>query len=61
MSEVPLYYLLLTNPGVSWLIDVVRSHEKRRWLFEEPTQSQISTSILKYTTNKPRLNQSPPL
>jgi len=26
------------------------SHEKRRWLFEEPTQSQISTSILKYTT-----------
>ena len=29
---------------------LVRSHEKRRWLFEEPTQSQISTSILKYTT-----------
>ena len=24
--------------------------ESRRWLFEEPTQSQISTSILKYTT-----------
>ena len=28
----------------------MRSHEKRRWLFEETTQSQISTSILKYTT-----------
>ena len=28
----------------------MRSHEKRRWLFEQPTQSQISTSILKYTT-----------
>ena len=31
-------------------VGLVRSHEKRRWLFEEPTQSQISTSILKYTT-----------
>ena len=26
--------------------------ESRRWLFEKPTQSQISTSILKYTTIK---------
>jgi len=30
--------------------------ESRRWLFEEPTQSQISTSILKCTTK----NNPPP-
>jgi len=30
------------------MVEMVRSHEKRRRLFEEPTQSQISTSILKY-------------
>jgi len=33
---------------------VTRVHEKRRLLFEESTQSQISTSILKYTTIKRR-------
>ena len=31
---------------------LVRSHEERRWLFEEPTQSRISPSILYHTKNK---------
>ena len=43
---VPIWSRCSTHEGSSF----VRSHEKRRWLFEEPTQSQISTSILKYTT-----------
>ena len=35
--------------------------ESRRWLFEEPTQSQISTSILKYTTSThQRARDTPP-
>ena len=28
------------------VVSGAQTHEKRRWLFEEPTQSQISTSIL---------------
>ena len=28
---------------------LVRSDEERRWLFEEPTQSRISPSMLEYT------------
>jgi hypothetical protein len=28
---------------------LVRFHEERRWLFEEPTQSRMSPSILLYT------------
>ncbi len=35
---------------------LVRSHEERRWLFEEPTQSRISQSMLQYT----KTNTSPP-
>ena len=27
---------------------LVRSHEERRWLFEEPAQSRISPSLLEY-------------
>ena len=39
---------------VGWLNGFFIHHlgfrESRRWLFENPTQSQISTSTLKYTT-----------
>ena len=31
---------------------LVRSHEERRWLFEEPSLSRISPSILYYTKEK---------
>ena len=31
---------------------LVRSHEERRWLFEEPTQSRVSPSILYHTKRK---------
>ena len=41
--------------NLNMLIDsgLVRSHEERRWLFEEPTQSRISPSILEYTKMNP--------
>ena len=32
----------LIDSGIGWL----RSHEERRWLFEEPTQSRTSLSKL---------------
>ena len=42
------------NVRTSVLIDsgLVRSHEERKWLFEEPTQSRITPSILEYTKIK---------
>ena len=37
-------------PGVSACDKlIVRSHEERRWLFEDQTQSLVSPSFLKYT------------
>ena len=32
---------------------MARSDEEKRWLFEEPTQSRISPSILQYTQINP--------
>jgi hypothetical protein len=40
---------ILIGPRVALLFlgtAVVRSHEERWWLFEEPTQSRMSPSIL---------------
>ena len=34
--------------GFGWRIEGVRSHEERRWLFEEPTEIRISPRILYY-------------
>ena len=60
MSEVPLYRAG-GRPGRSHQPctgvpetgytgrPLVRSHEERRWLFEEPTQSRTSPCILQYT------------
>ena len=38
---------MICEGGEGWAL--VRSHTERRWLFEEPTQSRISPSILEYT------------
>ena len=47
---------LLARPARSVYITLIsymntcrRSKEERRWLFEEPTQSRVSPSILQYT------------